>query len=371
MKLERLHYLDALRAFAMYLGIVLHVCIPILPWYEDYEMKEIYSIILLLIHGFRMPLFMLLSGFFAQMIINRYGLIKFIDNRLRRIGLPYLVFVPLITILFIFTFFLGNIFVNWDSVNLTNEIKELEDSDEFSHGHLWFMYFLLIFTFLYSFLIYLSKKINIRININYSLLAMMPVILIFLIFQPEEIISRPATDVSFFPHWSILGYYFGFFLFGALFFKLENNGLSLIRSFSEKQKLFYWIPVVSFVVCIIISENKVYLLGEIFNFIYTWSSIFVLVLIAYKLINRHHNKIRYLSDASYYIYIIHIPFVILFQGIFSRLEIYHFIKFVLIISFVTIFSLISYHYFVRNTFIGTLLNGKKSNKQISAYEKEV
>ena len=45
MKLERLHYLDALRAFAMYLGIVLHVCIPILPWYEDYEMKEIYSII--------------------------------------------------------------------------------------------------------------------------------------------------------------------------------------------------------------------------------------------------------------------------------------------------------------------------------------
>jgi len=40
MKTKRLYYLDSVRVFAMYLGIVLHVTLPMLPWYGDYEMKE-------------------------------------------------------------------------------------------------------------------------------------------------------------------------------------------------------------------------------------------------------------------------------------------------------------------------------------------
>jgi len=162
----------------------------------------------------------------------------------------------------------------------------------------------------------------------------------------------------------ILGYYFAFFLFGALFFRLENNGRNFIEKISKKQKFFYWIPIISFFACLIIDENKTYLLGELFNFIYTWSSAIVLVLIFYKFINKPNSKIRYLSNASYYIYIIHIPFIILFQGIFSSLEIHHSVKFIMIIILTTGISLITYHYFVRNTFIGILLNGKKSKEQI-------
>ena len=45
--------------------------------------------------------------------------------------------------------------------------------------------------------------------------------------------------------------------------------------------------------------------------------------------NRFNSKIRYLSDASYYVYIIHVPIIILFQGVTSSLEINHFIKFIL------------------------------------------
>ena len=357
---QRLHYLDSVRALAMYLGIILHTTLPLHPWYGDYEMKEGYSLLLLFIHGFRMPLFMIISGFFTEMIIRRYGVSQFIDKRLRRIGLPYIVFVPLITILFISTYMIGGFFVDWDSINITEEAKEAKLDDEFNHGHLWFMYFLLIFTFLYSGITYFSKKISFRININYCLIAIMPTVLFFIIFQPGGIISRPATDLSFFPHWSILGYYFAFFLFGALFFKLKNNGQNFIEKISRIQIAFYWIPIVSFIICLIISENKIYLLGELFNFIYTWSSILVIILIFYKFINRFNSKIRYLSDASYYVYIIHVPIIILFQGVVSSLEINHFIKFILIVVLTTIFSLITYHYFVRKTLIGVLLNGKRA-----------
>ena len=361
---ERIHYLDSLRAFAMYLGIILHATLPFFPWHGSYEMKEGYGILLLIIHGFRMPLFMIISGFFAEMIIRKHGMIKFIDNRLRRIGLPYLVFVPLITALFISTYIIGSVFVDWDSLKISKEANESKNDDEFSHAHLWFMYFLLIFTFIYSGILYFSKKISININIKYCLIAIIPMILFFIIFQPEEIISRPTTDVSFLPHWSILGYYFAFFLFGTLFFRLENNGRNLIEKISKKQKFFYLIPIISFFVCLIIDENKAYLLGELFNFLYTLSSIVVLVLIFYKFINIPSSKIRYLSNASYYIYIIHIPFIILFQGMFSSLEIHHSLKFIMIIILTTGISLITYHYFVRNTFIGILLNGKKSKEQI-------
>ncbi|MAP57046.1 MAG: hypothetical protein CL697_04855, partial [Chloroflexi bacterium] len=269
-------------------------------------------------------------------------------------------FVPLITILFITAYMIGGFFVDWDSININEEAKEEKLDDEFNHGHLWFMYFLLIFTFLYSGITYFSKKISFRININYCLIAIIPTTLFFIIFQPEDIISRPATDLSFFPHWSILGYYFAFFLFGALFFRLKNNGQNFIEKISRIQTAFYWIPIVSFIICLVISENKIYLLGELFNFIYTWSSILVIILIFYKFINSFNSKIRYLSDASYYVYIIHVPIIILFQGVVSSLEINHFIKFILIVVLTTIFSLITYHYFVRKTLIGILLNGKRA-----------
>ena len=140
MQTQRIHYLDSLRAFAMYLGIILHVNLPFLPWHGNYEIKEGYGILLLIIHGFRMPLFMIISGFFAEMMIRRHGVIKFIDNRLRRIGLPYLVFVPLITGLFISTYIVGSIFVDWDSLNISKETKESKDEDEFSHAHLCLLY---------------------------------------------------------------------------------------------------------------------------------------------------------------------------------------------------------------------------------------
>ena len=78
---QRLNYLDSLRAFAMYLGIVLHSTIPFLPWYGDYEEKDGYGILVLLIHGFRMPLFMIISGFFAEMIINKSLSLNGILNR--------------------------------------------------------------------------------------------------------------------------------------------------------------------------------------------------------------------------------------------------------------------------------------------------
>ena len=72
----RYHGLDALRGIAMLLGIVLHAALPYVPdiqdfWPADESSSTAIIAIFQFIHIWRMPLFFILSGFFAHLIINK------------------------------------------------------------------------------------------------------------------------------------------------------------------------------------------------------------------------------------------------------------------------------------------------------------
>ncbi|MDE2906639.1 MAG: acyltransferase family protein, partial [Acidobacteriota bacterium] len=94
----RFHDLDALRGFAMLLGILLHAGVFLVPveywpvhepWaWETPPEANVYAWILSVIHGFRMPLFFLLSGFFTAMLWQSRGLQRLWRHRLNRLGLP-------------------------------------------------------------------------------------------------------------------------------------------------------------------------------------------------------------------------------------------------------------------------------------------
>ncbi len=89
----RRHDLDALRAFAMLLGIVLHAALSFmdLPWVvHDQSRAPALGLLVAAIHGFRMPLFFLLSGFFTAMLWRKRGLRSLLRNRAKRIVLPLL-----------------------------------------------------------------------------------------------------------------------------------------------------------------------------------------------------------------------------------------------------------------------------------------
>jgi peptidoglycan/LPS O-acetylase OafA/YrhL len=90
---SRRHDLDALRAFAMLLGIALHASLSFLPgvWpVQDRQQSPLFGVFLDAVHGFRMPLFFLLSGFFTMMIFRKRGMGELVKQRLFRIGLPLL-----------------------------------------------------------------------------------------------------------------------------------------------------------------------------------------------------------------------------------------------------------------------------------------
>ena len=89
--------LDALRAFAMLLGIVLHGAISFVPgagliWgVQDSESSTAFTILMELIHGWRMPLFFLVSGFFTMMLWKKRGLLLLLKQRSLRILLPLVI----------------------------------------------------------------------------------------------------------------------------------------------------------------------------------------------------------------------------------------------------------------------------------------
>jgi peptidoglycan/LPS O-acetylase OafA/YrhL len=90
-KTTRRSDLDALRAIAMLLGIVLHAILAYFPFpwpVQDAHPQRWLAFVYAAIHGFRMPLFFLLSGFFTSMVLERRGLRSLVWQRVLRIALP-------------------------------------------------------------------------------------------------------------------------------------------------------------------------------------------------------------------------------------------------------------------------------------------
>ena len=89
----RRHDLDALRGFAMLLGIALHASLAYLEsggeWpVVDSETSPMLEKLVVFVHGFRMPLFFVLSGFFTAMLWRKWGLRGLLRHRVKRILLP-------------------------------------------------------------------------------------------------------------------------------------------------------------------------------------------------------------------------------------------------------------------------------------------
>lgn len=94
---NRRHDMDALRAIAMLLGIGLHgslayVTFRFWPVYDDRQ-HAFFDAFNAAVHGFRMPLFFMISGFFTAMLWRKRGLSALIKHRAKRILLPLIIFL--------------------------------------------------------------------------------------------------------------------------------------------------------------------------------------------------------------------------------------------------------------------------------------
>lgn len=90
----RLHELDAMRSVLMLLGVVLHAANPYridAHWLVvDASRSPVLEAIAVAIHAFRMPAFFVVAGYFSMLLLRRQPPAAFLRERLRRTLLPTL-----------------------------------------------------------------------------------------------------------------------------------------------------------------------------------------------------------------------------------------------------------------------------------------
>ena len=89
------------------------------------------------------------------------------------------------------------------------------------------------------------------------------------------------------------------------------------------------------------------------------STVILIMTLFIRFCSQPSKRIRYISDSSYWVYVIHLPLVFFIPAFFHQSEMNLLIKFIINAAIVTATCFLSYHYFVRKTFIGKFLNGRK------------
>ena len=383
--IRRIDALDALRASVMILGVFLHgavaymhVPLPGLLWpVRDPSSGWVFDLVLWYIHGFRIPLFFLASGFFAALLCDLRGPNAYLVHRLKRIALPLAVAILVILPPTYYLWGLGLVeqgLVTWREVTrMSFHDQELKDQ-VLGLAHLWFLHYLLIYCVVY----YLIRKffpLLLRFPGRIRLLESWwwPLTLIAVTFpllwlHPEiyiEFENRWLPD-----SWS-LAYHALFFLVGSHLFRVHDQLSRLIRV----GYLYILASLVVFAAVILLfrwqlsgdlSSHETTWAFALATSVYSWLAVWGFLGVFLMAFNHQSTLVRYLSDAAYWIYLVHLPVIVLLQLALEYVQnrgefsIPPGVGFLISVSFTLAISLLSYQYLVRYSLIGKWLHGAKS-----------
>jgi len=372
---ERYHGLDALRAFAMFLGILLHVAIgymqnPPFIYVMNKDRSLLFDFHNLAIHSFRMQLFFMVAGFFAHMVFHRSGPGAFILQRLQRIGIPlvigYFILVPATWILFGY-----GLTGRWSGA-----LESFQQMAFKNLMHLWFLYYLMIYYFLMVLLQPVFSK-----SLPGTTWEKLDALFLFVLRSRLKLLylALPTFFIYFFTeHWADIGlptsmipiprvvfYYFCFFLFGWWLHR-NVSGIKLLTNSP------YWLAGFAFLLLAALavllpmeqdSSRPGYIVIKTTAFIVynllTWSAIFALVALFLRWFKDPSERVRYLADASYWCYLAHLPILFIFQVLIVKLNLPAIFGYLICTLLTVVVLAVTYHFFVRYTMVGAVLNGPR------------
>jgi len=374
----RFHYIDNLRSLALLLGIVFHAALAYGPYFSniwfvaDPSNHVGFNYFSLWSHLFRMPLFFLIAGFCAALLIERRGSKEFISNRLKRVLLPFMVFLP-ITLAVIFHVITWGAKVAHPLPPLFNVFKVIQDPP-ISTMHLWFLWNLTQLCLLVWLLslreqVY-SKVLSIVVRPMF-LSVVLPIIIFTTMF--DQMVPFPAPDKLHPQLWSY-GLYGSMFLVGAGFYHHHELLAEYLKRFNAIFLLAITATVVYFFVLpapltfeqvveaakageVKLDNINVAALASQSIAIVAWTA--VALLAGYKWLNQRSEFSIYMCNASYWLYLIHVPLLMYIQLPLMSFSLPASVKLIISVVVTLVVGGASYHLFVRNTLLGIFLNGKK------------
>lgn len=370
--------MDALRALAMFLGILLHAVMaytvkPFEGMYQDplYH-HSVYDLIFFSIHTFRMQLFYLIAGFFFRLLYYRIGAAAFIRHRTQRILIPFLVGLLTILPLTYLPFVSYTVTDGWQHLNMSDLQTIIHDIFIWRGPlHLWFLYYLSLFYITGIFM--LRWRWPVMPVVHPALVAPL---LIFLSWLTLQLFDSPYIQYTpgLKPRIEYILYY-GLFVYsgwvlhanmGKYFPLLKRHGILFVSIGTFCAGIVYYAAYFPPVYIYSPADWVVKILMSITSV----SLVLGLLGIFLRFVNAESAAMRYLSDASYWAYLVHVSLVDTVQIWLGQTSLWGPLKPLFSFTLPLLISLITYQLFVRYTFIGYYLHGSRkavnTNKKLMA-----
>jgi glucan biosynthesis protein C len=344
---ERRYDIDWLRVIAIGFLIIYHVAIIFQPWgvliqfIQSSESLTKLWIPMSMLNVWRIPILFFVSGMGVAFALRKRNTMQLIKERSLRILLP---------------FAFGIIFIVHIHVFIWQSYYNQEISFSFGRGHLWFLGNI----FVYVILIIAAKKFLtsagvkrfvVRIHKTRLGLLTLPLLLF-----SETLIVNPESFELYAMTWH--GFFLGYiaFLYGFLTTNSESNFLQIIK----KDK--YWTLLLStslFAIRLYVFELEAPLFLKAIE-----SGLWILTIagLSASFLNRSNKVLKYLSQAAYPVYILHMIFMFLGATIILPLSVGSLTKFFLLIAFTFAGSILSFEIIRRIPFLRPLFGLKMNNK---------
>jgi len=378
---SRLHALDAVRGFALLLGVAFHASLSFMPGWPpgiwsivDNSPSQFLSDAGFVSHIFRMSLFFFIAGFFGRLLFHKLGARGFWSNRAKRILVPLIVgwVILLPAIFFVWNMGMTKMFGG------TPPAPPQPPPGWFPLTHLWFLYELLL---LYVAVIALRALVvhfdgaqklrnlidalvvnSIRMRIAVFTLGIPVAGALMTLpfwFYWQGI---PTPDSSLIPQVPATVGFGTAFIFGWLVNRSTTALDAITRGWFVHLALGIvatgWLLHTMHATPMAQPGLTKTLFALVFG-VAVWGWVLGLTGAALRFLSNYSATRRYIADASYWIYLAHLPVVAALAVWVGRWPLHWGIKypFILVMSFAVLF--LSYHFLVRPTFIGKLLNGRK------------
>jgi peptidoglycan/LPS O-acetylase OafA/YrhL len=167
----------------------------------------------------------------------------------------------------------------------------------------------------------------------------------------------PDTSVGLLPMPHVLVYYAVFFAFGAIYHDCDDRNT---RAGRLGRHWWLWGGLalgVIFPIALNVPQGR--LLSSLLQVAYAWMMIFAFMGFFGRFVRQPNRAIRYLSDASYWLYLMHLPLLIPLQAWVRNWPLPALLKCALLCIAVTGSLLLVYDLVVRYTWVGAMLNGRK------------
>ena len=369
----------------MLLGVVRHAAVSYVPtvffeWpYRDPQADMLTYWVIIFIRVFNLPVFFAIAGFFAAYLMETRGTRGFLKHRWSRIGVPLLVAWPVLAVTL---FLIVRFAAPFSSIPPTAaySVEELTSPRAMDHlfMHLWFLYHLLILCVAASALRPLAARIpeGVRTRamdlferrVHRGGIAVLILAAGLILYRMESwAIDYYAGP---FPAPRQLALYGLFFGFGWMMFRRR----AVLAGFKRPAWAFLAAGVVCFLVyrhyfeincpprpdrtCLGVVEGD-HLRAVVFLASSMWFMAHGLIGLFLRYMDKPSSRWRYMADASYWIYIVHVPFVMLLPLLLAGVPLPALAKLALVSITAVGLILVTYRCFVRPTFIGKQLNGRR------------